>query len=185
MGQPHMKSFSISHVSSLLKYMGVSFIAGAVAHGAFSEARSVVTAAIGIGGYMIGAYLQSRNDGGERLTWSTVIGGGALSAIGIGFFTGGLQHFPDSPSRSVWVVPIGFLLSAGALAMSWSATMPVSGQKKPGILVYIVAGLAIVGVSSVGAWSYLKDFGGGDGHDHHHHGSRHDNIDSDAENHNQ
>jgi hypothetical protein len=178
-----MKSFSVSHVSSLLKYMGVSFIAGAVAHGAFSETRSVVTAAIGIGAYMLGAYLQSRNDGGERLTWSTVIGAGALSALGIGFFTGGLQHFPDSPSRSVWVVPVGFLLSAGALAMSWNASIFGSGRKRSSILVYILTGFVVVGASSVGAWSYLKDFGGGDGHDHHHHGSSHDNIDSDAENH--
>ena len=27
---------------------------------------------------------------------------GALLSIGLGFFTGGLQHFPDSPNRPAW-----------------------------------------------------------------------------------
>jgi hypothetical protein len=34
------------------------------------------------------------------------------------FFTGGLQHFPDSPVRSAWVVPLGFAVSVPALALS-------------------------------------------------------------------
>ncbi|RCS58715.1 hypothetical protein DU000_06845 [Parvibium lacunae] len=41
---------------------------------------------------------------------------GALFSIGLGFFTGGLQHFPDSPGRSLWVVPLGFTVSIFALA---------------------------------------------------------------------
>jgi hypothetical protein len=32
-------------------------------------------------------------------------------AIGIGAVTGGLQHFPDSPERSLWILPVGFALS--------------------------------------------------------------------------
>ena len=40
---------------------------------------------------------------------------GALFSIGLGFFTGGLQHFPDSPSRSAWVVPLGFVVSILAM----------------------------------------------------------------------
>jgi hypothetical protein len=25
--------------------------------------------------------------------------------------TGGLQHFPDSPERSVWIIPVGYMIS--------------------------------------------------------------------------
>jgi len=71
--------------------------------------------------------------GGEAVPWGDVLGFGILSSIGLGFFTGGLQHFPDSPQRSVWVVPLGFFLSlislhfgnaserASAKAMLWYA----------------------------------------------------------------
>jgi hypothetical protein len=36
------------HISTLLRYSGISGIAGAVNHGFFSEDRSFITAAIGI-----------------------------------------------------------------------------------------------------------------------------------------
>ena len=31
-----------------------------------------------------------------------LLGFGIVASIGLGFFTGGLQHFPDSPGRSLW-----------------------------------------------------------------------------------
>jgi hypothetical protein len=34
-----------------------------------------------------------------------------MLAISIGAVTGGLQHFPDSPERSLWILPVGFALS--------------------------------------------------------------------------
>ena len=37
-------NFPIQHLSTLSKYAGISFIAGAVNHGMFSEQRSFVTA---------------------------------------------------------------------------------------------------------------------------------------------
>lgn len=36
---------------------------------------------------------------------------GAILAIGIGSVTGGLQHFPDSPERSLLIIPIGYITS--------------------------------------------------------------------------
>jgi integrase len=33
--------------------------------------------------------------------WADLLGFGIVGSIGLGFFTGGLQHFPDSPGRSL------------------------------------------------------------------------------------
>ena len=41
-----------------------------------------------------------------------------MLAISVGIFTGGIQHFPDSPERSVWIVPLGFILALFAFARS-------------------------------------------------------------------
>ena len=40
--------FQTQHLATLSKYAGISFIAGAVNHGVFSEQRSLVTAAMGV-----------------------------------------------------------------------------------------------------------------------------------------
>lgn len=111
--------FSIAHLSTVLKYGGISFIAGAVNHGFFSESRSLWTAALGIVFYVMGAWLEMRSqlEKENAKTWRDVLGAGIVFSIGIGFFTGGLQHFPDSPERSVWVVPLGFALSVVAMSV--------------------------------------------------------------------
>lgn len=41
-------TFSTQHLSTVLKYGGISFIAGAVNHGFFSESRSLWTALLGV-----------------------------------------------------------------------------------------------------------------------------------------
>jgi len=38
----------------------------------------------------------------------------SILAVAIWALTWGLQHFPDSPDRSVWLVPVWFLVSIGA-----------------------------------------------------------------------
>ena len=98
----------------LLKYSGISFISGAVNHGFFSGERSLWTAAIGIVLFVTGAWMEHRS---QNSTQSLIesIWVGTLLSIGLGFFTGGLQHFPDSPARSAWVVPLGFAISILAL----------------------------------------------------------------------
>jgi hypothetical protein len=56
--------------------------------------------------YLIGGYLENR--------WGDLLGFCILTSIGLGCFTGGLQHFPDPPERSSWVMPRGFSLSSAA-----------------------------------------------------------------------
>jgi uncharacterized cupredoxin-like copper-binding protein len=156
-------SFATTHTATLLKYGGISFIAGAVNHGMFSETRSVITASFGVFFYLLGSWLEMRVQDVERLSWADVLGVGIVSSIGLGFFTGGLQHFPDSPDRSVWVVPLGFALSLLAMYyMDWRTRMPIHR-----LFAYALVSVAIVSACSAVAWTQLVG-SAGDGHGHAH-----------------
>jgi uncharacterized cupredoxin-like copper-binding protein len=154
-------SFASTHVATLLRYGGISFIAGAVNHGMFSETRSAITAAFGVVFYLVGSWLDMRLQTDEKMGWADVLGVGIVSSVGLGFFTGGLQHFPDSPDRSVWVVPLGFVLSL--VAMYWMAWRSRTSVKS--LLVYGVLSCAVVVGASFLAWDAWKDQASG-GHDH-------------------
>lgn len=150
-----------AHFATLCKYAGISFIAGAVNHGFFSGERSLLTAGIGVLVYLVGGILEMRAspDGSQR--WVDLLGLGIVSSIGLGFFTGGLQHFPDSPARSAWVVPLGF-------AMSLLAYWLMQGRDRAPLRTVLGYGLVtgtVVLAGSLIAWQMLP---GGDGHDHDH-----------------
>lgn len=143
-------SFQREHLAMLLKYAGISFISGAVNHGFFSGERSLWTAAAGIVMFVAGGWMEhrlSRDKGGAGL--ARTLAWGTLLSIGLGFFTGGLQHFPDSPARSSWVVPLGFALSVVALAASEQRAF------RRGVAVYGLAGLLVVAAGSAVAWQWL------------------------------
>ena len=141
-------SFQIQHSAMLLKYSGISFISGAVNHGFFSGERSLWTAAVGILLFVVGAWMEHRSqDSNTSLFESLWVG--TLLSIGLGFFTGGLQHFPDSPARSSWVVPLGFVISIVALV--FSLQMRVNR-----ILVVYSLGLGIL--VTVSSWSAYQFF---------------------------
>jgi uncharacterized cupredoxin-like copper-binding protein len=156
-------SFATTHTATLLKYGGISFIAGAVNHGMFSELRSLITAAFGVFFYLLGSWLEMRLQDAQRLSWADVLGVGIVSSIGLGFFTGGLQHFPDSPDRSVWVVPLGFALSLLAMYyMDWRTRMSVNR-----LITYALFSIAVVSACSALAWTQLVgQVGDGHGHSH-------------------
>ena len=142
-------SFQKHHTTMLLKYSGISFISGAVNHGFFSGTRSLWTAAMGIVLFVLGAWLEHRQSEprsqglGQALVW------GSLLSVGLGFFTGGLQHFPDSPARSAWVVPLGFVLSVLALALS----SPNLWRRSASL--YVLTGAVLVSAGSWGAYQWL------------------------------
>lgn len=154
--------FQTEHLATLAKYAGISFVAGAVNHGFFSERRSFVTAGVGVICFLIGAAMEMKvaPDGTKR--WGDLLGFGIVASIGLGFFTGGLQHFPDSPGRSLWVVPLGFFLSLGAVYLS-EGRGRIAPKRLAG---YTLAAGASVIVGSVVAASYWGRLG--DGHDHDH-----------------
>ena len=156
-------SFPLSHISSLFKYTGISFTAGAITHGFFSGERAIWTAAFGITIYLVGGTLEKIANPDKDHSWTDVLAIGIVASIGLGFFTGGLQHFPDSPARSSWVVPVGF-------AMSLLAMYLMEGKGKVKIrlvLIYGAISLALVTAASVYALSYFNEHGS-DGHSHDH-----------------
>jgi uncharacterized cupredoxin-like copper-binding protein len=136
-------SFQMQHSVMLLKYSGISFISGAVNHGFFSGERSLWTAAAGIVLFVTGAWMEHRSQNStQSLIESLWVG--TLLSIGLGFFTGGLQHFPDSPARSAWVVPLGFAISILALMFTLKMRMQRS------LMVYALSlGLAVC----AGSWA--------------------------------
>ena len=145
-------NFAQTHIATLLKYGGISFIAGAVNHGFFSEARSFWTAGFGVLFYLLGAWMEMRARDAQHLRWGDVLGFGLLSSIGLGFFTGGLQHFPDSPDRSLWVVPLGFVLSGLAMYfIDWRGQLRVRA-----LVTYGLVSFAVVMAGSATAWSLLQ-----------------------------
>ena len=148
-------SLQSDHISTLLRYSGISGIAGAVNHGFFSEGRSFITAAIGILLYLAGALLEHRNNSKENRDWTNFFGFGIVSSIGIGFFTGGIQHFPDSPHRSLWGVPVGFVLSLIAVYLSQDR----NAINLRSFLIYSLAGTAIVVAGSFGALEVIQHIG--------------------------
>jgi uncharacterized cupredoxin-like copper-binding protein len=99
----------------------------------------------------------------QRQSWADVLGVGIVSSIGLGFFTGGLQHFPDSPDRSVWVVPLGFALSLLAMYyMDWRTRMSVNR-----LITYALFSIAVVSACSALAWTQLVGQAA-EGHGHAH-----------------
>ena len=98
----------------------------------------------------IGALMQPAEP--YRIAAGDVLGFGLLSSIGLGFFTGGLQHFPDSPDRSLWVVPLGFVLSGLAMYfIDWRGQLRVRA-----LVTYGLVSFAVVMAGSATAWSLLQ-----------------------------
>jgi uncharacterized cupredoxin-like copper-binding protein len=156
-------NFPISHISSLCKYTGISFTAGAITHGFFSGERSFWTAAFGIAIYLVGGTLEKIANPDKDHSWTDVLVIGIVASIGLGFFTGGLQHFPDSPARSFWVVPVGFAMSLLAMYL-----MEGKGKvKMKSVFIYGAISLALIIGASLYALSYFNEHGG-DGHSHDH-----------------
>ena len=156
-------NFPLSHISSLCKYTGISFTAGAITHGFFSGERAIWTAVFGVAIYLVGGTLEKISNPDKDHSWTDVLAIGIVASIGLGFFTGGLQHFPDSPARSSWVVPVGF-------AMSLLAMYLMEGKGKVKIkatLIYGAISLALVIAASLYALSYFNEHGS-DGHSHDH-----------------
>lgn len=161
------QNFQNQHATMLFKYAGISFISGAVNHGFFSGERSLWTGGIGIVLFVLGAVwehhqtmatAETAQTLGKALLWGTLL------SIGLGFFTGGLQHFPDSPERSAWVVPTGFGISVIALALNndfkWHRSMLTYG---------LLTGAAVL-IGSIGAaqWLHVHPEWAASGADHHH-----------------
>ena len=156
-------NFPLSHISSLCKYTGISFTAGAITHGFFSGERAIWTGVFGILIYLVGGILEKIANPDKDHSWTDILAIGIVASIGLGFFTGGLQHFPDSPARSAWVVPVGFAMSLLAMYL-----MEGKGKiKMKSVLIYGSVSLVLVIAASLYALSYFNQHGD-DSHSHDH-----------------
>ena len=163
-------SLPLAHVALLCRYAGISFIAGAVNHGFFSGERSLFTAAAGVLVYLVGGVIEMRALPAAERRWLDLIGVGILSSIGLGFFTGGLTHFPDSPVRSAWVVPLGFAMSLAAFRL-----MHAGPEVRSRSFMAYAGGMgAVVLAASLATWQLYErgvlEVAGGHDHGTHDHG---------------
>jgi uncharacterized protein (DUF305 family) len=98
------------HTATLLQYIGIGLISGAISHGFFSGFRSLVTALIGIVVFVIGLMYEGKLSG-SKVDMGKVLLIGVVFSISTAMVAGGFQHFLDSPWRSVWIIPVGYFIS--------------------------------------------------------------------------
>lgn len=106
-----MKQIQKQHVALIIKYTGISFITGWLSHWFFSWERQIITSLVWVVFFIFWTLLEQKPE--ERDYMRTIVFS-SLLAISIWALTWGLQHFPDSPDRSVWLVPVWFLVSIWA-----------------------------------------------------------------------
>ena len=116
--------FTKKHLISILWYIGIGFIWGSISHGFFSWTRSIVMAALGIIMFIIAEYLK-----GWEKDYGHLIVGWLVFSVAIGMVSGGLQHFLDSPMRSLWIIPVWWFISTVIFPykewLTWSATKSI------------------------------------------------------------
>lgn len=98
------------HTASLLQYIGIGLISGAISHGFFSGFRSLVTAIIGVIVFVLGLAYE-RHLTGSKIDMGRVLLIGIVFSISTAMVAGGFQHFLDSPWRSAWIIPVGYFIS--------------------------------------------------------------------------
>lgn len=95
------------HIVEILWYIWVWFIWWAISHWFFSGTRSIIMAILWIIIFVIHISLQPKK---EDSYWNIVLFG-VVYSISIGMISWWLQHFLDSPIRSLWIIPIGYFIS--------------------------------------------------------------------------
>jgi hypothetical protein len=98
------------HTATLLQYIGIGLISGAISHGFFSGFRSLATAVIGIIVFVVGLAYE-RKLLGSKVDMGKVLLIGIIFSISTAMVAGGFQHFLDSPWRSAWIIPVGYFVS--------------------------------------------------------------------------
>lgn len=98
------------HTATMLQYIGIGLISGAISHWFFSGFRSLVTAVIGVVVFVVGLAYE-RNLSGSKIDMGRVLLIGVVFSISTAMVAGGFQHFLDSPWRSAWIIPLGYFIS--------------------------------------------------------------------------
>lgn len=98
--------YTRKHLISLLGYLGIWFIGWSISHWFFSWTRSIVMATLGIILFILSEYLQW----GEK-NYGHLIIGWLIYSVAVGMVSWWFQHFLDSPMRSLWIIPVGWIIS--------------------------------------------------------------------------
>lgn len=126
------------HLINLLGYIGVWFISWALSHGFFTATRSFVMAGLGIILFVVHELL--KEDKKDRnyivLIWTALI-----YSLAVGMVSWGFQHFLDSPARSVWIIPVGFLVSLIMYPFKDSMNEKINWKKS--IAIWLVSSLIL------------------------------------------
>lgn len=102
----------------VLLFVGAGFISGGIVH--LGEGWNLWDASLlvlGVACFIVGSYVQEVLYHKKRLQEEGVVRFLAYSlllSIGVGMASGGTQHFIDTPRYSMYLIPLGLLLGAGA-----------------------------------------------------------------------
>ncbi len=98
--------YNKQHLVAILWYIGIWFVGGSISHGFFSGTRSIIMALLWIILFIISEYLK----GGQK-DYTHLILWWLIYSIAVGMVNGWFQHFLDSPMRSLWIIPVGWIVS--------------------------------------------------------------------------
>lgn len=98
--------YNKQHLIAVLWYIGIWFIWWSISHGFFSGTRSIIMAVLWIILFILSEYLKE----GEK-NYAHLILWWLVYSIAVGMVNGGFQHFLDSPMRSLWIIPVGWIVS--------------------------------------------------------------------------
>ena len=103
-----MRNFQKEHFATLLKYLGISFITWGISHWFFSSERQIITSLLWVVIFVTWILLLKEKEEYRNISTLAIA---TLFAVSLWAFTGGMQHFPDSPERSALIVPLWAILS--------------------------------------------------------------------------
>ncbi len=146
--------YNKQHLIAILWYIGIGFIGGSISHGFFSGTRSVIMAILWILLFIVSEYLK----GGQK-DYTHLIIWWLIYSVAVGMVNGWFQHFLDSPMRSLYIIPVGWILStlifpykewltSYDLKKSWLISLAVS----IGLAIILYASIHILPDDAFGVW---------------------------------
>ena len=93
------------YIINVLSYLWVWFIWWSISHWFFSGTKSIIMAALGIVIFLTAEFLKEW----EKDYINTIVFG-LFYSLCIGMISGWFQHFLDSPQRSIYILPIWFVI---------------------------------------------------------------------------
>ncbi len=97
------------YLGDLFHYIGVWFIWGSISHWFFSWERSIIMAFIWFILFIVWELIQKQSL--KDVNYLKILFVWVVYSLSIWMVNWWLQHFLDSPERSLWIIPLWFILS--------------------------------------------------------------------------